>query len=131
MRVGSLLKKEKQWIISEYDFGDGWEHKIILEKIFPYKPGEKGPKCIVVVAGDAHLKMSADPGDTWIFWKFMRTKPTQNTKRWWNGQVNILILNGLTKLKSEELKCRSKRTVYFGIKINGKPPWKIKLKRFY
>ena len=28
IRIGTLLKKEKQWIIYGYDFGDDWEHKI-------------------------------------------------------------------------------------------------------
>lgn len=46
IRIGTLLKKEKQWIIYGYDFGDDWEHKIILEKILPYKSGETAPKCI-------------------------------------------------------------------------------------
>lgn len=30
----------------EYDFGDSWEHKIVLEKIIPAVEGEKYPKCI-------------------------------------------------------------------------------------
>lgn len=30
----------------EYDFGDGWEHDIVLEKILPAAGGEKYPKCI-------------------------------------------------------------------------------------
>jgi hypothetical protein len=30
----------------EYDFGDGWEHEIVLEKILPQVIGDKYPKCI-------------------------------------------------------------------------------------
>lgn len=33
MRICDLLKKEKQAIEYEYDFGDGWVHEILLEKI--------------------------------------------------------------------------------------------------
>ena len=29
IRIGSLLRKEKEWITYEYDFGDGWEHKLV------------------------------------------------------------------------------------------------------
>ncbi len=29
----------------EYDFGDGWEHEIILERIIPREPRIKYPKC--------------------------------------------------------------------------------------
>ncbi len=44
-RINDLLKKEKDWIKYEYDFGDGWEHKILLEKVLPFKK-EKLPICI-------------------------------------------------------------------------------------
>ncbi|OGC94697.1 MAG: hypothetical protein A2W25_15890 [candidate division Zixibacteria bacterium RBG_16_53_22] len=30
----------------EYDFGDGWEHKITFEKILPREKGLKYPRCI-------------------------------------------------------------------------------------
>ncbi|MEM0161265.1 MAG: plasmid pRiA4b ORF-3 family protein [Thermoplasmata archaeon] len=29
-----------------YDFGDNWEHNILIEKIIPQDPGETYPKCI-------------------------------------------------------------------------------------
>lgn len=32
--------------IYEYDFGDGWEHVILAEKIIPPETGEAYPKCI-------------------------------------------------------------------------------------
>ena len=31
--LSDILKKEKDYIIYEYDFGDSWEHKIVLEAI--------------------------------------------------------------------------------------------------
>ncbi len=46
IRIGSLLKKEKEWITYEYDLGDGGEHTIVLEKILSYRAGERVPKCI-------------------------------------------------------------------------------------
>lgn len=30
----------------DYDFGDGWEHRILLEKILPYNADQKYPLCI-------------------------------------------------------------------------------------
>lgn len=30
----------------EYDFGDGWRHKITLEKIIPAEPGVSYPRCL-------------------------------------------------------------------------------------
>jgi hypothetical protein len=45
-KLSDLLKKEKDWITYEYDFGDGWEHTILLEKILDYDDKLKIPKCI-------------------------------------------------------------------------------------
>ncbi|MGE3728785.1 MAG: plasmid pRiA4b ORF-3 family protein [Candidatus Sericytochromatia bacterium] len=33
--LGSLIKRPKTTFIYEYDFGDGWEHEIVVEKIRP------------------------------------------------------------------------------------------------
>ena len=44
--IGSLLKKAKQWLTYEYDFGDGWEHRVTLEAILPARNGVSVPRCI-------------------------------------------------------------------------------------
>ncbi|MGR9045305.1 MAG: plasmid pRiA4b ORF-3 family protein [Gammaproteobacteria bacterium] len=45
-KLSQLLKKEKDSLVYEYDFGDGWEHKVTLEKILPYDNKAELPKCI-------------------------------------------------------------------------------------
>jgi pRiA4b ORF-3-like protein len=35
MKVSDLLKREKDSLMYEYDFGDGWIHKVVLEKVLP------------------------------------------------------------------------------------------------
>jgi hypothetical protein len=45
-KLSQLLKKEKDTLIYEYDFGDSWEHKILLEKILPYDSSTALPVCI-------------------------------------------------------------------------------------
>lgn len=45
-KLSQLLSKEKDSIQYEYDFGDGWGHKIVLEKILPYEKDAKLPTCI-------------------------------------------------------------------------------------
>lgn len=46
VRVNDLLKKEKDKITYEYDFGDGWEHEIMLEKVLPPDKKKYYPVCI-------------------------------------------------------------------------------------
>jgi len=45
-QLSDLLKREKDSILYEYDFGDSWEHKIVLEKILPDDADFKIPRCI-------------------------------------------------------------------------------------
>ncbi|MEZ5480249.1 MAG: plasmid pRiA4b ORF-3 family protein [Thiolinea sp.] len=45
-RIDQLLKKEKDALRYEYDFGDGWLHKITLEKILPTDPAQQLPWCV-------------------------------------------------------------------------------------
>ncbi len=45
-RLDQLLKKEKDALIYEYDFGDGWMHDVVLEKILPFKTDVKLPVCL-------------------------------------------------------------------------------------
>ncbi len=44
--LSSILKKEKSWMRYEYDFGDSWVHKIVLEKILPGTMKDTPVKCI-------------------------------------------------------------------------------------
>lgn len=44
--LDSLIKASKEKINYEYDFGDGWRHKILVEKFLPADPKLKYPVCI-------------------------------------------------------------------------------------
>lgn len=46
IKISNLLKKEKDKIKYEYDFGDGWVHDIVLEKILPLDNDKTYPVCI-------------------------------------------------------------------------------------
>ena len=41
--LDSVLRKPKDRMMYEYDFGDGWEHDIVLEAILPNEPGASFP----------------------------------------------------------------------------------------
>jgi len=45
VKLNSLLQKEKDAITYEYDFGDSWDHKTVLEKSLPPDPSIKLPVC--------------------------------------------------------------------------------------
>jgi len=46
IKISDLLKKEKDRIVYEYDFGDSWEHDIILEKIEKNEKNISIPTCL-------------------------------------------------------------------------------------
>lgn len=45
-RIEQVLKKEKDKLIYDYDFGDGWRHEVLLEKILPFTTEATLPRCI-------------------------------------------------------------------------------------
>ncbi len=45
-KVSQILKKEKDKLMYEYDFGDSWEHSVVLEKILSADAEYKLPRCI-------------------------------------------------------------------------------------
>lgn len=46
VRLSNLLRKEKDKVVYEYDFGDSWEHEVLLEKVLPADPEQPLPICI-------------------------------------------------------------------------------------
>ncbi|MFH1134923.1 MAG: plasmid pRiA4b ORF-3 family protein [Pseudomonadota bacterium] len=67
-RLNQFLVNEKDSIIYEYDFGDGWEHKITLEKILPRDPDLFLPIC---VKGKGACPPE-DVGGIWGYYDFLK-----------------------------------------------------------
>ena len=44
--VGAVLVRKGQKLYYEYDFGDGWEHEIVVEKLLPMDSQAKYPVCL-------------------------------------------------------------------------------------
>ena len=44
--LSQVLSKPKQKMVYEYDFGDGWEHSLVLERVLEPEPGVRYPRCI-------------------------------------------------------------------------------------
>ncbi len=45
-KLCELIPFEKARFVYEYDFGDSWQHVILVEKIIPPEPGARYPRCI-------------------------------------------------------------------------------------
>ena len=63
-KLSSLIKQEKAKFFYTYDFGDSWEHSILLEKILPKDPKASYPTCIKV-------KRACPPEDCGGAWGYM------------------------------------------------------------
>jgi hypothetical protein len=46
VQLGKLLKAEGESMIYVYDFGDNWQHEIVLEKVVPANAPLKLPICL-------------------------------------------------------------------------------------
>ena len=47
VRLNQLLVRENDRLLYCYDFGDGWEHTLVLEKIVPCASTALKPRCLV------------------------------------------------------------------------------------
>jgi hypothetical protein len=61
--VAQIAPTEKSGFVYEYDFGDGWEHDIVVEKILPQAAEAKYPLCL---AG----KRACPPEDVGGIWGY-------------------------------------------------------------
>jgi len=62
-KISDLLIKEKDKIIYEFDFGDSWEHNIILEKIDKNGTNKNIPICLTG-------KNNCPPEDCGGIWRY-------------------------------------------------------------
>ena len=46
IKVGDIVAAVNDRFVYEYDFGDSWEHKIVVEKVLPPEPGARYPVCL-------------------------------------------------------------------------------------
>jgi len=83
----SLENKKADYL---YDFGDGWEHMIVLEKILPQEQGSRYPICI---AGERACPPE-DCGGTWGYenlLEIIKDKKHEDYKymmEWLGGKFN-------------------------------------------
>jgi hypothetical protein len=44
--IETLVRGEKSKFLYEYDFGDSWEHELLVEKLLPQEEGKRYPLCL-------------------------------------------------------------------------------------
>jgi len=86
-KVAHLLKNEKDAIVYEYDFGDGWAHKITLEKILPFDPKAVLPVCVKAKGACP----PEDVGGLWGYYAFLEAlndpkHPEHDEYKEWVGE---------------------------------------------
>lgn len=62
--IDHLLKKEKDKVVFEYDYGDGWEHDVVLSKVEDYTDDE--PHIVKLIGG----KRACPPEDCGGIWGY-------------------------------------------------------------
>ncbi|MFK7797554.1 MAG: plasmid pRiA4b ORF-3 family protein [Aureispira sp.] len=74
MMIKDLFQKEGQKIQYEYDFGDSWQHVLVLEKINHEEEGVNYPRCI-------KGKRACPPEDCGGIWGYMNLVDVMKSKK--------------------------------------------------
>lgn len=83
--VLQALRDERRFIF-EYDFGDSWDHEVVVEELTRPPIGLKFAVCIDG-ANACRRMMSAAPGATPSFWRQSLTPPTTSMPTTSNGSA--------------------------------------------
>jgi hypothetical protein len=67
VRIGRVLKIEGESVRYDYDFGDNWQHEVVLEKILPTPAVRPSPRCL---GGERH-RPPEDVGGTSGYEEFL------------------------------------------------------------
>jgi hypothetical protein len=86
VRLSEVAPGAKARLVYEYDFGDDWEHEILVEKIVPREAGLKYPVCI----SGARACPPEDCGGTWGYGEFLKAiadpdNPESESTLEWTG----------------------------------------------
>jgi hypothetical protein len=88
--LNQVAPSQKSRFIYEYDFGDSWEHEILIEKIQPLELGVKYPICI-------KGKRACPPEDIGGIWGYMEFSEAMSNpnhskhdsyREWWSGDFD-------------------------------------------
>ena len=90
VRISEIVQEEGKKFVYEYDFGDSWEHDVIVEKILPIDPKEQYPKCIK----GKRACPPEDVGGVWEYDTFLEAMGDPNHEEhgsyveWWGDEFD-------------------------------------------
>lgn len=90
VKLFQMVRKEKSKFTYEYDFGDCWEHEILIEKILSVKEGKQYPICIK----GKRACPPEDIGGVWGYAEFLeaikdpRHSEHEDLLEWIGGEFN-------------------------------------------
>ena len=88
--MNKIAPSEGNKFIYEYDFGDSWEHVVLVEKILPPEPDKKYPVCIK----GKRACPPEDIGGIWGYEEFIEamSDPSHNKHdsylEWWGDEFD-------------------------------------------
>lgn len=87
--LSDLIRRQGQTFSYEYDFGDGWQHEIKVEKILPYDPGMALPVCLAGARACPPEDCGSFPGYTNVL-RVLQKAETQEDRelREWVGRYD-------------------------------------------
>lgn len=94
-RLSQIAPSEKSKFIYEYDFGDSWEHEIVVEKILPRDPEAQYPTCLT----GKRACPPEDIGGVWGFEAFLEAindpehEEHESYMEWWGEQFDPAALD--------------------------------------
>lgn len=77
-RLDLVLKEEKEKLVYTYDFGDSWEHDVVLEKIMPFETGAQLRVCSKGSRAGPPEDVGGAPGYE-MFWRRFQIQIIRNT----------------------------------------------------
>ena len=68
VKLGQIVSDVKDRFVYEYDFGDGWEHLAVVEKVLPPEKGARYPICLT----GKRACPPEDVGGIWGYYDFLQ-----------------------------------------------------------
>ena len=97
--LAALVSGAKDKFLYEYDFGDSWDHELLIEKVLPYEAEKRYPVCLTVKRACPSEDVVASEVMR-AFWTLSKIRNTPSMRRWWHGSMASLIQRPLIWTRS-------------------------------